>query len=77
MGQQLITARQLVTTTLTTAARAPGLLGEVLFKELDQARYCPTCRAHIALRRQTEQLKFLGGLLLFLILVVGAVAVIG
>jgi len=72
----LITARQLVTTIATTAVRAPGLLGEVLLKDLDQVAYCPTCRTYIARRRQSEQLKFLGGLLLVLLLVVALLAVV-
>lgn len=71
IGQPLITARQLVSATVTTAVRAPGLLNEVLFKELDKVPYCSTCREAIAARRQTEQLKVLGGLLLVLLLVVG------
>ncbi len=71
IGQPLITARQLVSATVTTAVRAPGLLNEVLFKELDKVPYCPTCREVIAGRRQTEQLKVLGGLLLVLLLVIG------
>ncbi|MDQ5852932.1 MAG: hypothetical protein M3380_12875 [Chloroflexota bacterium] len=75
-GQQLITARQLVTTIATTAVRAPGLLSEVLLKDLDQVAYCPTCRTYIAWRRQSEQLKFLGGLLLVLLLVVALLAVV-
>ncbi len=75
-GQQLITARQLVTTIATTAVRAPGLLSEVLLKDLDQVAYCPTCRTYIARRRQSEQLKFLGGLLLVLLLVVALLAVV-
>ena len=71
IGQPLITARQLVSATVTTAVRAPGLLNEVLFKELDKVPYCPACREAIAARRQTEQLKVLVGLLLALLLVVG------
>ena len=71
VGQQLITARQLVTATASTAVRAPAMLGEILFKELDQVGYCPQCREHVANQRQAEQLKFLGGLFLGILLLVG------
>ncbi len=70
-GHPLITARQLVTTTAVTAIRTPGLLGDILFKEMDQVPYCANCRNDVAARRTTEQLKFLLGALLFLIIVVG------
>ena len=73
VGQQLITARQLVTTTASTAVRAPALLGEILFKELAQVGYCPQCREHVANQRQAEQLKFLGGLFLGILLLVGLI----
>lgn len=70
-GHPLITARQLVTTTAATAIRTPGLLGDILFKELDQVPYCASCREDVAARRTTEQFKFLLGALLFLAVVVG------
>lgn len=71
MGHPLITARQLVTTTVNTAVRAPALLNDLLFRELDKVPYCPECREEVAARRQSEQLKLMGGLLLILLLVVG------
>ena len=70
-GQPVITARQLVGAIVTTAVHAPGLLGDIFFKELDQVGYCPTCRQHVAVQRMAEQQKFLGGLLLVLVLVLG------
>ena len=70
-GQQFITARQLVVVMITTLFRTPRMLGEMLFKELDQVDYCSGCRQQLAVRRQTEQLKFLGGLVAMLAIVVG------
>jgi hypothetical protein len=70
-GHPLITARQLVTTTATTAFRAPGLLSDILFKEMDQVAYCAACREAVAARRTTEQLKFLLGMLLIFAVAVG------
>lgn len=62
--------RQLVTTAFTTALRAPGALGDVLFKELDQVTYCEECRELVAERRQTEQLKFVGAMLIVVLMLV-------
>ena len=71
IGQPFISAWQLVTTIFTTVVRAPGMLGEILFKELDQVAYCAECREDIGQRRQTEQLKVAGGMLLVMLLIVG------
>ncbi len=70
-GQQFITARQLILVMISTLFRAPRMLGELLFKELDQVDYCETCRQQLAVRRQAEQLKFLGGLAAMLVMFVG------
>ena len=70
-GHPLITARHLVATTVSTAVRAPGLLGDLLFKEMEQVDYCAACRQEVARRRELEQLKFAGGLLLLVLLIVG------
>src|SRR5919202_563640 len=70
VGQQLITARHLVMTIFSTAVRAPSLLGDVLFKELDKVAYCTTCRPQIAVQRQNEQLKLLAGMMLVMLLAV-------
>src|SRR5918998_2360049 len=70
-GQPVIMARQLVSAIATTAVRAPGLLGDILFKELDQVGYCATCREQVAVQRVAEQQKLLGGILLVLVLVAG------
>ena len=70
-GQPFISARQLVTTTATTAFRAPGVLTDLLFKELDLVPYCVGCREELAAKRTSEQLKFLLGMLLILALVIG------
>ena len=74
-GQQFITARQLIVVMITTLFRAPRMLGEMLFKELDQVDYCETCRQQLALRRNAEQLKFLGGLAAMLVMIVGVATV--
>ena len=71
VGQPVITARQLVGAIATTAVRAPGLLGDILFKELDQVGYCATCREQVAVQRVAEQQKFMGAVLLVLVLLVG------
>jgi|GEM_PF-1912780 len=71
LGEPFISARQLVTTTTSTALRAPKLLGDILFKPLDSVAYCAECREELAAKRQTEQLKFLLGFLAVLVLVVG------
>ena len=71
MGQPFISARQLVTTTATTALRAPGVLADLLFNELDMVPYCASCREELAAKRTGEQLKFLIGMLLVLALVIG------
>jgi hypothetical protein len=67
-GQPFITARQLVATTATTAFRTPQLLGDILFRELDEVPYCASCRQEIAVKRQAEQTKFLLGVLLLMLL---------
>ena len=70
-GQPLITAHQLVGAIATTAVRAHGLLGDILFKELDQVGYCAGCREQVAVERVAEQQKFMGAVLLVLVLLVG------
>lgn len=70
-GQPFITARQLASTIFSTALRSPSLLGDILFKEMDQVDYCAECREIVAERRQSEQLKFLFGMLLILAIVIG------
>ena len=62
--------RQLISTIYTTALRAPGMLGEILFKELDQVVYCDTCRDAVAGRRQIDQLKFADLMLLVMLIVI-------
>ena len=69
-GQQFITARQLIVLMVTTLFRAPRMLGELLFKELDQVDYCEACRQQLAVRRNAEQLKFLGGVAAMLVMFV-------
>lgn len=71
MGQPFITARQLVTTTTSTALRAPAMLSDLLFKELDLVPYCVDCRDELAAKRTAEQLKVLLGMLLIIAVVVG------
>ncbi|MCS6881972.1 MAG: hypothetical protein RMK84_08265 [Oscillochloridaceae bacterium] len=67
----LITARQLITTVITTLFTAPGALGQVLFGELPNVPYAPAAREQLATRRTVEQLKLLG-----LILLLGALMVV-
>ncbi len=64
--------RQLLSTIGQTALRAPAMLGDILFKEMDAVSYCETCRNTVAAQRQAEQLKF-AGLMLAVILIVIAV----
>ncbi|HEX6290804.1 MAG TPA: hypothetical protein VFZ66_16590 [Herpetosiphonaceae bacterium] len=70
MGQPFITARQLVATTASTAVRAPRLLGDILLKELDEVPYCVGCRQELAVKRQSEQMKFMLVVLLLMALVI-------
>jgi hypothetical protein len=70
-GQPFISARQLVTATTSTALRAPGMLSDMLFKELELVPYCTECREELAAKRTTEQLKVLLGILVILALVIG------
>ena len=70
VGQPFITAGQLLTTIVSTVVHAPSLLGDILFKELDLVDYCAKCKAEIGARRQTEQLKFAGGLFLAMLAIV-------
>ncbi len=70
-GQPFISAGQLVATTATTAFRAPAMLGDLLFKEMELVPYCESCREELAGKRTGEQLKFLLGILLIMALVIG------
>lgn len=66
----LVTARELITTLLTTLLRSPGALGQVLLGEQPNVPFAPEAREQLGARRTAEQLKLIG-----LILVVGAVLV--
>jgi len=70
-GHPLITARQLVTMGTQAAIRSPRLFGEVMLKELPPVPYCTACRQQLPAKRQAEQLKFMMGVLLFIVLVIG------
>ncbi len=61
-----ITARELVTTILTTAFRAPHQLGYILFAEQPNVPYAKDVREQLAQRRSAEQLKLLIGMLVAL-----------
>jgi hypothetical protein len=63
----LITARDLVTTVISTIIHAPGTLGHVLMAEQPDVPYAPEAREQLAARRSAEQLK-----LLLLLLAIGA-----
>lgn len=66
----LITARELIGTTLRTLVSAPGNLGNVLTAELPNVPYAPEARAELGNRRSVEQLKLLGLLLLIAALLI-------
>ena len=72
-GHPFITTRQLVSMAIATLIRSPKLFSEVMFTELPPAPYCSECRQQLHSRRQTEQLKLLLGLLLFLIALATAI----
>ncbi|MFO7169137.1 MAG: hypothetical protein DIU80_014030 [Chloroflexota bacterium] len=65
----LITARQLVTTVITTLLHAPGTLGQVLLAEQPNVPYAKDMREELAARRSAEQLKLLIGLLVAVALI--------
>lgn len=65
-GPPLVTARQLVTTILTTALRTPRLLGTILMAEQPNVPYAVDVREQLAQRRSAEQLKLLVGMLVVL-----------
>jgi len=66
----LITVQQLVTTTVKTAIRTPGLLGKVLFDELPNVPYAPEVQEELASRRTSEQFKLILLLLFLLALII-------
>ncbi len=66
----LITAGELFSTILTTARRAPGNLGSVLFDEQANVPYHPEARETLASRRTVEQLKLMAVLLLIAIVII-------
>jgi hypothetical protein len=65
----LITARQLVTTIVTTLVRSPGNLGHILLAEQADVPYAQDVRDQLADRRSAEQLKLLVGLLVAVALI--------
>jgi hypothetical protein len=65
----LVTARELVGTTLTTLLRSPAALGQVLFEEQPNVPYARDARETLAARRSAEQLKLLVGMLVLAALV--------
>jgi hypothetical protein len=69
----LITTRQLLTTTLQTAIRAPSNLGFILFGEQPNVPYAPDARDQLAARRSAEQLKLLVILLALVALIVAPI----
>jgi hypothetical protein len=60
----LVTARELVATTISALLRAPGSLGHILFAEQPNVPYAQEAREELAARRSSEQAKLLGVLLL-------------
>lgn len=72
----LITARELVTTTLRTLFTAPGNLGTVLTAELPNVPFAPEARAELSHRRTAEQLKLLGLLMLIAALLIVPIALL-
>ncbi len=69
-GHPLITARQLVSMGTQAAIRSPRLFGEVMLKELPPVPYCAVCRQQLPAKRQAEQLKFMMGVLGFIVLLI-------
>lgn len=69
----LITTGQLVSTLFTTVTRTPADLGRVLFAEQPNVPYAPEAREELGARRTTEQLKFLGVLLLVAVVLLSPV----
>ncbi|HMP41075.1 MAG TPA: hypothetical protein PKA05_11890 [Roseiflexaceae bacterium] len=67
----LITARELISTILSTLFTAPATLGQLLMAEQPNVPYAPDVREQLAARRSAEQLK-----LLVLLLAIGALIVI-
>lgn len=63
----LITARELVSTFVSTLLRAPANLGVIMTAEQPEVPYAPEVRELLAQRRSTEQAK-----LLFLLLLLAA-----
>ena len=61
----LITTRELISTILVTAMRAPKNLGFILFTEPENVPYAADARDQLAKRRTMEQLK----LLIFLLMI--------
>ena len=65
----LVTARELVTTIVTTLLRSPGSLGHILLTEQADVPYAQDVRDQLADRRSAEQLKLLVGLLVAAVLI--------
>lgn len=61
----LITTRELISTIVVTAMRAPKNLGFILFTEPENVPYATDARDQLAKRRTMEQLK----LLIFLLII--------
>ena len=64
----LITTRQLVTTLVSTAVRAPGNIGHIMLADQPNVPYAPEAKIQLAQRRSAEQAK-----LLFVLLLIAAV----
>jgi hypothetical protein len=65
----LVTFNQLVTTIAATALRAPAQLGHLLTAEQADVAYAPEARELLVRRRSVEQAKFLGALLVGLLII--------
>jgi hypothetical protein len=65
----LITARDLLSTIVSTAIHTPGSLGSVLFEEQPDVPYDPEAREELAARRTAEQARLLLVLLVILALI--------
>lgn len=66
----LITARQLIDTTLRTLFSVPGDLGAMLTVELPNVPFAPEARPELGSRRTAEQLKLLALLMLIAALLI-------
>jgi hypothetical protein len=72
----LITARELIETTMRTLFSAPSNLGAVLTAEQPNVPFAPEARPQLANRRSVEQLKLLALLMLIAALLIAPIVLL-